>query len=60
MEFFILLCEIVGANGMMMSAEEWYDIGNYVIKGNACPCIATKSPSSPVVLAHKFHFVYGA
>ena len=31
---------MVGANGMMMSAEEWYDVGNYEIKGNAFPHIA--------------------
>lgn len=36
---------MVGANGMMMSAEEWFDVGNYEIKGNAFPRIALlKSP----------------
>ena len=33
-EYFFLV-ETVGASGMMMSAEEWYDIGNYAINGNA-------------------------
>jgi len=35
---------MVGANGMMMSAEEWYDVGNYEIKDNAFPqltCLAS-------------------
>lgn len=57
---------MVGANGMMMSAEEWYDVGNYEIKGNAFPRIAlnleplTNLPriASLFVHVHKFHFVY--
>ena len=43
-QIYFFLVEMVGANGMMMSAEEWFDDGNYEIKGNAFPRIALKSP----------------